>query len=191
MSAASLGGAAGIPTRETLAWLRSALPQGAPRLAIFPGSRVHEVKRNRGMLVPAFTELQGRHQGMSGLIVAASHPIAEVVRKKLKVFPTGLNMVTGQTDTAIYWADLALAVSGTITLQIARHATPMVGVYKTGPLSWLGAKLMVRSPYYLLPNIIAEREIVPEFVPHLGGSGAIVKEASRHLSDSKHTAVQS
>jgi lipid A disaccharide synthetase len=42
-----------------------------------------------------------------------------------------------------------------------------------------------------LPNIIAEREVVPEFVPYLGSPLQIVKEASRILLDSKHGAVQS
>ncbi len=42
-----------------------------------------------------------------------------------------------------------------------------------------------------MPNIIAEREIVPEFVPHVGGPDAIVKQATRYLSDSKNAAVMS
>jgi hypothetical protein len=65
--------------------------------------------------------------------------------------------------------------SGTITMDIARHRKPMVGVYKTSFLSWLTAKLLVRS-YCLLPNVIADREIVPEFVPHIGGCGSIAIE---------------
>jgi lipid-A-disaccharide synthase len=166
------------------------LPQGAPRIAIFPGSRSQEVKANIRLLVHAYIELQSRHAGMAGVIVAANQKLAKIVRKKIKVFPAGLHMVTGQSDAAIAWCDLALAVSGTITLDIARQRKPMIGVYKTGLLSWLGAKLLVRG-YMLLPNIIADREIVPEFVPHIGGPMAIVKVASRYLLDSKHAANQS
>ncbi|MHC4947606.1 MAG: lipid-A-disaccharide synthase, partial [Planctomycetota bacterium] len=145
------------------------LPQGAPRVAIFPGSRSHEVKANIRLLVNVYTELQGRHHGLGGVIVAASSDVASVVRRKVKVFPHGLHMVVGQTDAAIGWCDLALAVSGTITLQIARQCKPMVAVYKTGLISWLGAQLIVRTPFRILPNIVAEREIVPEFVPYAGG----------------------
>ena len=50
---------------------------------------------------------------------------------------------------------------------------------------------MLRTPFALLPNIIAEREVSPEFVPHPFGAGAIVKEASMYLGDSKHAALQS
>lgn len=166
------------------------LPQGAPRIAIFPGSRTQEARANIRLLVNTFIELQGRHAGMAGVIVAANQACAKIVRRKIKVFPSGLHMVTGQADAAIGWCDLALAVSGTITLDIARQRKPMIGVYKTGPLSWLIRKLLVRG-YILLPNIIAGREIVPEFAPHLGGVGPIVKTASRYLLDSKNAANQS
>ena len=100
-------------------------------------------------------------------------------------------MVTGSSDAAIAWCDLALAVSGTITLDITVQRKAMIGIYKTGLLSWFLAKLMLRTRFRLLPNIIAEREIVPEFVPHVGGPDSIVKEATRYLSDSKNAAVMS
>lgn len=166
------------------------LPQGAPRLGVFPGSRRHEVLANTRLLVGAYAELQGRHGGMCGVIVAANPDMAAIIRHKIGVFPTGLHMITGSADAVIAWCDLALAVSGTVTLDITAHCKPMIGVYKTGILSWLGAKLMIRTPLRLLPNIIAEREIVPEFVPHLGGPLPIVRQASRFLLDSKHTAIQ-
>ena len=167
------------------------MPGGAPRIAIFPGSRVHEVKANLPLLVKAFNDLQSRHAGTAGLIVASSPEIARLIKKKVAVFPTGLHLTIGMVDAAIMWCDLALCVSGTISLQIASHRKPMIGVYKTGLLSWLGSKVILRTPYCLLPNIIAGREIVPEFVPHVGGAGPIVRVASAYLNDSKHGAVQS
>jgi lipid-A-disaccharide synthase len=167
------------------------LPQGAPRLALFPGSRRHEVRANTRLLADVYTELQSRHAGMHGVIVAANPQLARIVRRKIRVFPTGLHMITGAADAVIAWCDLALAVSGTVTLDIALQRKPMIGVYKTGWLTWLGANLMLRTPHRLLPNIIAEREVVPEFVPHLGGSMPIVRQATRYLQDSKHGAVQS
>jgi lipid-A-disaccharide synthase len=166
------------------------LPSGAPRVVILPGSRSQEVSANIRLLVGAYSELQGRHSGMGGVIVAASPEMAAIVRRKAKVFPHGLHMITGDPDPVIAWADLALAVSGTVTLDIARQHTPMVGIYKTGLVSWIGAKIIVRTPFRLLPNIIAEREIVPEFVPYIGGSMAIARAASPYLLDSKAAAVQ-
>ncbi len=125
------------------------------------------------------------------MIVAANPGVAKIIRRKIKVYPRGMHMVTGNADAAITWCDLALAVSGTVTLHIARQRKPMIGVYKTGWLAWLGAMLVLRTRYRLLPNIIADREIVPEFVPHVWGPLPIVKQATYFMHDSKHGAVQS
>ena len=70
------------------------------------------------MLTSAYAELQGRHGGVAGVIVAANSDVAAIVRKRIRVFPNGLHMVTADTDATIAWADICLAVSGTITLDI-------------------------------------------------------------------------
>lgn len=93
-------------------------------------------------------------------------------------------------DAAIAWCDLALAVSGTVSLDLAVQHKPMVGVYKTSVTAWLGSKLLLRTPFRFLPNIIAEREIVPEFVPHAGGPGPIMEAAASIIRDSKFAAIQ-
>lgn len=167
------------------------LPGGSPRIAILPGSRAHEVNANIRLLAGVFTELQGRHHSLAGVIVAASPELAALVRKRLKMFPTGLHLVSTELDPVIAWSDLCLTVSGTVTLDVARHRKPMVGVYRTGIATWLVSTVLLRTPLRLLPNIIAGREIVPEFVPYCGGVMPILKEASPILLDSKKAAVQS
>jgi len=166
------------------------MPHGAPRLCLFPGSRPQEVRKNLKLLVNCFMELRSRNSGLTGLIVAADSDIANLIRRKLKEFPGGLNMVTGQRDIAIAWCDIGIAVSGTITLHLARQCKSMVGVYKTDLLSWLCSKLLLRTQFRLLPNIIAEQEIVPEFVPYAGGARPIVNIVSRVFNDSKNAAAQ-
>ncbi len=166
------------------------LPSGAPRIGIFPGSRPQEVKANIGLLTRTYAELQGRHHTLAGVIVATDGNIAKIIRRRIKVFPTGLHMVTGQSDSVIAWADLCLAVSGTITFDIAKQRKAMIGVYKTGFLSWLLSLVLLRTSFRLLPNIVAEREIVPEFVPHPWGPSAIVSQATKLLTDSKKQAIQ-
>jgi len=165
-------------------------PQGAPRVALLPGSRTHEVDRNLKLLVRVFLELKNRHSALSGMIVASSDRVADLVRKQLGEFPMGLTMVTGMRDEAIGWSDLAIAVSGTVTLDIMRQCHPMIGVYKVNPVSCLASKLLLRTKYKLLPNIIADDEIVPEYVPWGRGAGPIVSTAQWLLDDSRHTAQQ-
>ncbi len=166
------------------------LPGGAPRLALLPGSRTQEVRRNIRMLASMFEQLRDLHASMSGVIVASSESVAQVVHDRLGEFPMGLSMVTGMRDEAIAWSDLAIAVSGTVTLDIMRQCQPMIGVYKASWLSCLGAKVLLRTPYTLLPNIIADDEIVPEYVPWCRGSRKIISKAQWLLNDSRHTAEQ-
>ncbi len=128
---------------------------------------------------------------MSGLIVAANENVAKIVRKKLKVFPTGLSMIHDMRDEVIAWADISLVVSGTITMHLTRQRKAMVGLYKTDILSWLAGKLILRTKFVLLPNIIADREIVPEFAPYIGGPGPIVRSIAEFIADSKNVANQS
>ncbi len=177
---------------DSLKELAAGLPRGAPRMAIFPGSRTQEVRANIRLMVEVFTELQGRHHGLTGLIVAASPELAALIKRMVKVFPSNLHLTTGNADAAVTWCDFALAVSGTISLDITRQHKPMVAVYRTGLVSWLGAKLVLRSPYRLLPNIVAGREICPEFIPYpsFAGSTPIVKECSALILDSKNAAIQ-
>jgi lipid-A-disaccharide synthase len=79
---------------------------------------------------------------------------------------------------------------GTVSLDLTKQHKPMIGVYRTDPLSWLGSKLLLRTRYRLLPNIIAGREICPEYIPHAGGAMPIVNEASKLITDSKNLARQ-
>jgi lipid-A-disaccharide synthase len=165
------------------------LPAGAPRLVLLPGSRTQEVRRNLRLLINVFNELRNRQSTLSGVIVASSGEMADVIHAKLGEFPVGLSMVSGMRDEAIAWSDLALTVSGTVTLDIMRQCHPMIGVYKTGILSWLGSKLLLRTKYKLLPNIIADDEIVPEYVPWCRGAGKIITNAQWLLDDSRRTAA--
>lgn len=171
----------------------SEFPNGAPKVLILPGSRSGEIKANLGLLVRAFSDLRNRNGRTEGVIVAANDGVANLIRRRLNPLPTGLHVTQGDLDTAIHWADIALTVSGTVSLDLTRHATPMVGVYSIGLISWILSKPLLRVPYRLLPNVLARDEIVPEFVPHLSwrGSGPIRDAAVAMLADSRYLAQAS
>ncbi len=160
----------------------AALPAGAPRVAIFPGSRLHEVRHNAPLLADVYRGLRARHEGLAGIVAAAGPALEGPIRQSLGDL-AGLHLASGAADAAIAWCDLALAVSGTVTLDIARQRRPMVGVYRTGRFSQVLARILVRTPYRLLPNIVAGRAIVPEFVPHVSGVGPVTAAAARLLED--------
>jgi lipid-A-disaccharide synthase len=61
-------------------------------------------------------------------------------------------------------SDLAIAASGTVTLEIALFGVPLILVYKVSTLSYMIFRRMIRIPYIGLANIISGRKIVPEFI---------------------------
>lgn len=161
--------------------------RGSPRIALMPGSRPSEILKNFPLLLEAFAEL-GRHSPEAAATVAATKPaVADQLRAMAEALPGGppraLRIVTGDTDAVVRWCDLALVVSGTVTLQVAKQLKPMVVFYKTSPLLYyLFAKWIVATKFFTLPNVLAHRQIVPELVPHFGGAERIV-EAARELID--------
>ncbi len=61
-------------------------------------------------------------------------------------------------------ADVALAASGTVTIEACLLGTPMVTFYRVNNLSWWMGKALVRVPFYSMVNLVAERRIVPELI---------------------------
>jgi len=167
------------------------LPSGSPKVALLPGSRSQELRANLRAMVEAFIELQGRHRGMTGVIVAANENLARLAVQLVPSMPNGLHVVVGELDGALRWCDLAINVSGTVSLDVARHGKPMVGVYRVDWVSYLLSKLVLRAPHRLLPNIIAGKEIVPEFVPTALGAQAFAEAADAFLKDSRRAAATS
>ncbi len=166
------------------------LPQSAPRLALFPGSRMHEVTKNIGLMLAVYSELKNRHGELCGVVVCARQEIAKALRKRFDLMPTGLHLVTVNPDIAVRWCDCALTVSGTMSLDLTRQVKPMIGLYRVGYLTKIISWLVIRTPHRLLPNILAGKRIVPEFVPYTGGKGRIVAAATPLLEDTRELAKQ-
>jgi len=162
------------------------LPPGDPKILLLPGSRSSEVDRNLPLLLATLSNLQARFRKATAVLVAANEDLRARVRERIRgPLPSGLYLVAGELDAAITWCDLAICVSGTVSLDLTRHAKPMVGVYKVSPVSAIGARALLTTPHRLLPNILAGEQIVPEFVPHMGGAEPVSRAAESLLTDQK------
>lgn len=166
-------------------------PAGSPKIALMPGSRPKELERSFPLLLEAFRELKRIYPAAAGVVAVTKPSVVEYLRasaSRLGGWPEGLSIAHADTDAIIRWCDLALVKSGTVTLQIARQNKPMVVFYKGSPLLYYSlAKWIVATKYFTLPNVLAHRQIVPEFVPHFGGPEPIVA-AARQLLDNPASA---
>ncbi len=167
--------------------VRATFPDSPMKLAIMPGSRPGEIKNNFHLLLRTFRLLRKHRPEVTAVIPATTPQVEERLRQmadEIGGWPEGLHMIIGDADLVIDWCDAALAVSGTVTLQIARQHKPMVVVYKAGRLIYhLLARWLIQTESFALPNVIAGSRIVPEFIPYFGGPERLFVEVDRLLSD--------
>lgn len=164
------------------------LPDAAHRVVVLPGSRSSEVRRNGALLAEAFTAVRAALPGTAGVVVASNEANAVRFREALGgAIPEGLAIEIGgdgrTLEAALHWSELALAVSGTVSLDCVRQAKPVVGVYRTSRIEAAIAPFVLSMRDRLLPNIVAGRRIVPEFVPYAGGAAPIARAAIELLAN--------
>jgi len=92
-------------------------------------------------------------------------------------------VIEGESWDAMAHSDLALAASGTVTVEAALLGTPLVTFYKVTPLSWLVGKFLVNVPFYSMVNLIAGCAVVPELMQGQMTGQALAREARRLLND--------
>ncbi|MBX3403710.1 MAG: hypothetical protein KF699_09910 [Phycisphaeraceae bacterium] len=150
---------------------------GAPRVALMPGSRPGELRSSWPRLLDAFKRLSRDFPSATGVVAATTSDVAASLRERARslgdgAWPDRLSVVAGDTDAVIRWCDYALVVSGTVTLQIARQHKPMATFYCPNRLMFetLG-RALVSTRFYTLPNLIAERAVVPELIPYYRADG--------------------
>jgi lipid-A-disaccharide synthase len=135
---------------------------GRTLVTVLPGSRSAELAHHLPVLQEACARITARMPVQ--FLVAAAHPRDLELLKS--GWPPGLKLqvVAGETYNALAAADVAIVSSGTATIESALLDTPMVVVYRVSPLTATLAKPLVRTPYFAMVNLIAEKRVVPELV---------------------------
>lgn len=154
---------------------------GTQLIALLPGSRNGESHRHLDALAGA-VELIGKDR--KAVFVAGTPPgfSSRVPPNFWKRFPAGsIQIVEGETWDLLHAADLALAASGTVTVEAALLGCPMVTYYKVTGLSWLMGKMLVRVPYYSMVNLVAGKKAVPEIMQQDLTAKNLAAEAVRLL----------
>jgi lipid-A-disaccharide synthase len=126
-------------------------------LALFPGSRQQEIERHLDDFVETARILETRVPGLQVVVSAASTITLDPARCPYQ-------RVESASFPVLRAADAALCKSGTTTLEAAIADCPLVVAYRTGLISFLLARLMVKIPHIGLVNVVAGREVAREFV---------------------------
>jgi len=126
-------------------------------LALFPGSRAQEIARHLEPFVATARALQRRDPALKVVVSAAPH--VEIAPERCP-YP----LVRSASFAVLRAADAAMCKSGTTTLEAAVAGCPMVVAYRTSAITYAAAKRLVRIPHIGLVNVVAGREVAPEFV---------------------------
>jgi len=161
------------------------LPPVARVLALLPGSRHSEWRNHAEAFFEAAARLREADPSLEvvvGLVNerAAAHFQALKVRDA-RYAP--FRLVTGDTHRVLAAADVALLVSGTVALEAMLIGTPMVVAYRVSAATYWLARMLVDIRLYSLPNILAGREVVPEFVQDAVEAGKLAGAVQRLLQE--------
>lgn len=139
-------------------------------IALLPGSRLNEIRRMGILFFDTASWLLTKRPYLKFIIPAATMQIyAELIaleNKYLKLRGNKLPLIIlkeGKSLDAIAASDVVLVASGTATFETMLLRRPMVVVYRVAAVTALLAKLLVHTPYFALPNILAGKKLVPEF----------------------------
>lgn len=138
-----------------------------PLLLVLFGSRTSELTRLFPRFADAARRLTAERPDLK-LVTPLAPSIAEQAREMIRAEPVfeDLIIVDGkERRDAFHAADVALACSGTVTLELARLGVPTVAAYRLGWLAWAAARFfLMKSKYISLANIAADEMLIPEHI---------------------------
>src|SRR5438105_4774642 len=174
----------GHPMMSVIPSRNAAPPRDDKLVGLFPGSREREVKKIFPIMRQAAVELSHQDHDLRFVVSAASEPLAELIRADLYGKHTGkFSIVTGDARSVMARANVGMVASGTATLEAALSELPFVLIYRVAWLTYLAARLVVKVKYLGMPNVLANREIVPEFIQHKAQPRAIAAAVRCLLAD--------
>ena len=163
---------------------RFGIPSSTPLVALLPGSRSGEAARHLPILLETVDRLRASVQPTPRFILAVPPgTVPEGSRFRERISRSSIQLLEGQTWDVLACADVALAASGTVTIEAGLLGTPMVTFYRVNNLSWWMGKHLVDVPFYSMVNLVAGRRIVPELIQDDMTAERLTAEASALLGD--------
>lgn len=134
-----------------------------PTVVLLPGSRHGELKRHLPVVLEAANLIAAKHQARFKM-VAPSQEMADMARAGLATGAAKIEIQTGGLEAALSTATIAIASTGTVTLECAWFGVPTVAFYKTSALTYAIGRQIVSVNYLAMPNILAGKALFPELI---------------------------
>ncbi len=155
------------PSLDRAAFLSSVgAPQDKPILTIMPGSRRNEIRRHMEPLAEVVAIMRSHLPDLTVLLPLADNIDDGAIDPFLHSTPD-ITLVKQGSHNALAYCDSAIVASGSATLEAALLKAPTVVIYRISSFSYAIARLIVHVDFIGLPNIIAGKEVFPEFIQRL------------------------
>lgn len=160
------------------------LGNSKPIVGLLPGSRTNEIERMLPVMLEAAKRLQSEFPHIHFLLPQADPIPDALLEKYLRPARLMITVIKNKPYDVMQCCDAIITTSGTASLEIAIMGIPMVIAYKLSTLTyWLG-RLLVKTPFIGLPNIILGRAAVKEMIQHQATAENLANEISRLINDS-------
>jgi lipid-A-disaccharide synthase len=152
-------------------------------VGLFPGSRRNEIERLLPVIIDSAKLLAQQFQGIQYVVPIASTLSKDDLAPRIQGAGLDVIFTHERIHDLIRACDAVIAVSGTVTLEIALIGTPMVIIYKLSPLTYMLAKQLVKIEHIGLCNIIAGETVVRELIQHEANPTMISAEIEKILGN--------
>lgn len=153
----------------------------ASTLLLLPGSRPGELRRHLPVMIGALEKMRSELPRLRCRMVLPNEAL--LLQAKSIGLPSDLQVQVGGLAEALCQVDLAVASTGTVTLECAYFGVPAVALYKTSWFTWQIAKRIVTVKYGAMPNLLADAEVFPEFIQDAASPDNIARAALALLKD--------
>jgi lipid-A-disaccharide synthase len=144
-------------------------------IGLFPGSRLREVRKIFPVMMEAARMLLQINPALRFQVAAASEELAREMNEHVSD-RGAIEIAVGQTAAIMQRAFVGIVASGSATLEAAYFGMPFVLIYKVAWPTYVAARLVVNVDFLGMPNLLAGKEVVPEFIQHEAKPDAIVKD---------------
>ena len=152
-------------------------------LALLPGSRKSELERLLEPMCKAYHLVKKQNPDIHAVLPQAPTISSEWLAQYSHL-TRDMSIIEGQAPQLLHHSDAAIISSGTATVEAALEQIPFTAVYKLAPLThFVAKKLITGISHFAMPNLIAERKIVKEFLQDEVTPDALAEEATRLLFD--------
>jgi len=177
------------PAAEDCPDLVQAWLDGTWRVALLPGSRPGEIRKHTGPLLRLASEITRRWPDAKCTMTAANEDVERNILRAIDEADPGqtqtgpCDIVVGKTAAVLADSHFAVAVSGTVTLEVAHFGVPMVILFRASRLVYYTLRWLLRIKNFSLVNILAGRAVVVELIPWFGDEKKLTATTTEALED--------